>query len=167
MENMHRNTTSIVGNWQEFNHLAVVLVISKLWSGHMYMMLFVTGPQTLTWIKFYCALVKIWTTLQSFFQNEEGRSWTGRWVFTSRGDCMFFNRSIPTSIHVNKLHYKREITRFLCNLSQDLLIINDLVMAIFLFFWFVSYKPQQIPMFLNLKEDKPWKVMAKWPILLL
>ena len=44
-------------------------------------------------------------TLQLFFQNEEGRSWTGRCVFTNRGDCFFFKSSTPTSTKV-KLYYK-------------------------------------------------------------
>lgn len=59
-ENMH-NIISVADNWQELNYLSVVLFLRKLWSGHMYMILYVIGPQTLTWIKFKCALVQIWT----------------------------------------------------------------------------------------------------------
>lgn len=34
-------------------------------------------------------------TLQPFSWKEAGRSWTGRWVFTSRGDGVFSSSSMP------------------------------------------------------------------------
>ena len=55
------------------------------------------------------------STLQLFFQNEEGRSWTGKCVFTNRGDCIFFKSSMPTSIKV-KLHYKCGVIKVNCNI---------------------------------------------------